>query len=479
VASAEDRARLYATVSTGTGVLKLFTIGGTALAVDGTVQGVSEGVAGGTCEVIVTGDFTELALGEQSLVVFLSDSPPNAPSRAVSNLLRLQVRLVEGVANYVARPSKVTRRWSNRHLDTGSPGVSDVAFSADGRSVAAITTNRRLLLMDPATGGTTLLSSSAPADNARLAFSPDGALVAAWNDSKGTVTLISTQSRALVGEVRLDGGRRVHDVAFIPSTSTLAILGMKVSRSGFGSLWDPGTAVLLLWDVARQKAISSVAAGDERSIGGFVYSADGRALLTWGYAGGGDEVRFWSPETGSALGPSLEYSRAFANEYVRSLERAWFIRDATRFVVLSGDLRFLTTWDVQTRTNEKKSRISPQRGPLLEVTRDGLIVALGGTEGTVVLWDVDAGAAVAELTDHPDGVVKAVFSEDGSAIATGTARHLTIWSVPSGERRAECMIDGPGITRNNWRITVRPDGRGVAVGRRDTGQVTVCTEDDQ
>src|SRR5207253_1166535 len=95
---------------------------------------------------------------------------------------------------------------------------------------------------------------------------------------------------------------------------------------------------------------------------------------------------------------------------------------------------------------------------------DGMRFAtVNGTAAYV--WAADSGDALLELTGHHGTVTSAVFSPDGTILATGsldgTAR---VWDLSNGTSPlAELQATRSGVTT----VAFSPDGRKLATGRDD------------
>jgi len=62
------------------------------------------------------------------------------------------------------------------------------------------------------------------------------------------------------------------------------------------------------------------------------------------------------------------------------------------------------------------------------------IVASGGHDQTVRLWDVSTGLCLKTLRGHSDWVYSVVFSPDGSLIASGGIDgKINLWNVETGQ----------------------------------------------
>jgi WD40 repeat protein len=96
----------------------------------------------------------------------------------------------------------------------------------------------------------------------------------------------------------------------------------------------------------------------------------------------------------------------------------------------------------------------------LSIQPGGRLLATGGDDHVVRLWDLVTGELVRELGGHVDWIRDADFSPDGHDLATaGNDRCVWIWDVESGRRRAALR----GFPEAIAKIAYSQDGRRLAV----------------
>ncbi|HWT00866.1 MAG TPA: WD40 repeat domain-containing protein [Pyrinomonadaceae bacterium] len=97
----------------------------------------------------------------------------------------------------------------------------------------------------------------------------------------------------------------------------------------------------------------------------------------------------------------------------------------------------------------------------LAYSPDGKLLASGGAEGEVQLWDALTGELKRTMPGHPNWVYRAAFSPDGRTLATSTPSDVRLWDVGTGELRHTLGQDDSG---NSWqKFTFTPDGKRVAI----------------
>jgi len=372
-------------------------------------------------------------------------------------------------ANGVVLVWDVPSRTLVRQLE-GFPGA--VALSPDGATLAASTRTGSISLIDVATGavrGTLaghsdlLWGLSFSADGSALASAGDDRTAIVWDVSSGTRT------ETLRGHTG-----RVLGVAFSPDARRLYTGGL----DGTVMAWELSGDQRLGDRVAPPAGIEVLAGGYEWARGKppLAVSPDGRLQAVGDAHGvvilrrlpGGEQVG--RPMRASATGPVV---------------RTAFSPDGSRLATPAAD-GDTVVWDVATQ--EEVARLKgghppgvyadgwnpTGRGAVVSAawSPDGRLVATGGTNGRVVVWDVAAGAPVAEplRASAGDGnpelyssaVYDVAFSRDGRWLlaAVGADGHgeVVAWSMPSRALRHRFRAD----TTVALAVAAAPDNRTIA-----------------
>lgn len=102
------------------------------------------------------------------------------------------------------------------------------------------------------------------------------------------------------------------------------------------------------------------------------------------------------------------------------------------------------------------------------VAREGTLIATGGSDGAVKLWDARSGQLTAILRGHGGKVSSLAFSHDGRRLASGSFdRSIILWQLPGGTRHA-AFAAHPGQVKS---LAFSPDGRLLASSGPDGTRV--------
>jgi WD40 repeat protein len=339
--------------------------------------------------------------------------------------------------------------WESLAMFEGAPGGSDVQIlqqllAADSLALGGV---QDALFTAAYRRRDTFKIIEAEAEVLDVAWSPDGRWIAAACRDH-TVRLFDSESGQRVGAPLTGHGEPVRCVAFSPD-------GRHVASGGEDH-------TVRIWDVDSGEPIGSPLAGHEDWVGGVVFSPDGRRVLTGGYD---NTVRLWDAARGQPVGPPLightapVSSVAFSGDgwFVVSggedkTVRVWdaggrpvgavmtghsdavtgvaFSRDGRRVVSGSRD-NTLRLWDARTGLSIRAFDGHEGVVRCVAFSGDGRQVVSGGDDQTVRVWDADTGQLIgAPLSGHSDRVHGVAFSRDDRRIVSGgTDRTVRVWDV--------------------------------------------------
>lgn len=357
--------------------------------------------------------------------------------------------------------------------------LDSVAFSPDGKLLAATGTgsvkvwyvSNGELVREFSTGRKERLErpmgdplSAQMASATKLAFSPDGTLLASSDLHVGhnKVWLWDMLREETAGEtLQLEG--IVRDLAFSPASKNLAV----AVDAGDGS-----SSHALLWDVAARRQIG-IALKQKSRHNSLTFSPDGRFLavggtdiIDRGFRSG--SIQLWDLTTFKTLGePMLEETEVTGIA---------FSREGKHLLVGCGGYfgkdGYAQAWDVNTR----KPVWSKPRGTGGWVAGiashpDGNLIAVGGLSeapsGYVLLmWTLFGEEPTSFLLSQRGAATGIAFSPDGSLIATtdrlGNTGYVNLWDLKGGVKLWRVVPIGNNVED----VAFSPNGQLLAVGGR-------------
>ncbi len=328
-----------------------------------------------------------------------------------------------------------TRDASRRTVFLASPAVK-IAFSPDGRLLATSYPYRGVTtLRDAATGKErfTLGRRGEFIPVTDLAFSPDGRMVATAGRNGAALWDVSTGKPLWASPVPMDG----LCVAFSPDGRILAV-GGQTARRGRG----PRAGEVRLLETATRRTRARLPL--ERAAYHIALSPDGKTLAV---AGGSMRALL-----DVASGRRLRLFLANSHEGVVSLA---FSPDGQ--TLAAGGTESVQLFSVA--TGRQQHVFQGHHGGIycLAFSPDGRTLASGSLDQTIRLWDPRAGKPVSVLLGHRYSVTAVAFSPDGKTLVSGSDdRTLKFWD-PAPER--DVLTGHAGFVKD---VAFSPDSRTLA-----------------
>jgi WD40 repeat protein/serine/threonine protein kinase len=315
-------------------------------------------------------------------------------------------------------------------------GITDIAFSPDGKRVLTGSFDNTPRVWDAETGHEKALLKGHAQGITSVAFSPDGmrVLTGSWDSTARVWDAETGQEKA---QFKGHTGH-VNSVAFSPDGKRV----LTGSSDTTARIWDAETG--------QQKALLK---GHTAFVRDVAYSPDGKRVLT-----GCDDrlARVWDAETGQEKAllkghTGVVMSVAFSPDGMRVLAGSW---DSTARV-----------WDAE--TGKEKAQLQGHTGHVNSVafSPDGNHVLTGSSDSTARVWDAETGQVKALLSGHALGITSVAFSPDGKYVLTGGQdRTARVWDAETGQEKATLK----GHTGQVNRVAFSPDGKRIGTGSQDT-----------
>jgi WD40 repeat protein len=300
--------------------------------------------------------------------------------------------------------------------------VASVAFSPDGKTVAS--RNFRdcsVQLWDLATGQRLRRLGTEDHEPPRgilnyqrsnLAFSADGTMVASASEQGELSVWDMASGKALLRTTE----------------KSIAIRSLCFSPDGKLLVWGDGDTICW-WDLARGRELHRVKSF-EAGIRSFAFSPDGETVGSGEYDG---TIRLWDVRSGK--------QRYCTKEEPFMVSAVTFSPDGKDlFAVIGGTIRH---WEAATGTERRAPEGHSGEVSALVFSPDGKMVASGGQEGIIRLWETATGRALRRF-QHDEELEALAFSSDGRVLAAAYGHVISLWETTTGKalHQLKCAEQG-------------------------------------
>jgi WD40 repeat protein/uncharacterized caspase-like protein len=322
-------------------------------------------------------------------------------------------------------------------------GSLQVAYSPDGRYLATMGGDRRIVLWDVATGAE-LRRFAGPENSYFIAVSPDGRHVAAAGAPEGVWRWDAASGKRIAS---LEGPTPAESVAWAPSGDVI------VTSHEDGAVW--------LWDASSAERLRRLDGFSEKSPARpLAFSRDGRVVAAGGRS---DDVVLWEVATGSLL-RRLPFDDHLPTVLGGAVTSIAFSPDG-RHVAAGFTDGHVIVWDAESGAFAHRFYKHFLGSQSVAFSPDGRTIASAGGDAMVYLWDAASGAEirVIQTGDYSTvgGAVSVAFAPDGRTLTTANVETVPrSWDVATGAevRRFE------GRTNMVQSLAVSADGRMLATG---------------
>jgi WD40 repeat protein/serine/threonine protein kinase len=232
-------------------------------------------------------------------------------------------------------------------------------------------------------------------------------------------------------------------IAFSPDGTRLAALA--------------GSGQVKVWDAETGKEVFALGQAKPRGYLCFAFSPDGKLLATGGF----DVLDVWDAKTGKERLPFP------VKEMIRSLV---FSTDSKRLASVAGDRPggewAVKVWEAETAKELKSISLLAQASVVAAVAYnpDGKHLAIASYDGTVKVWEVEAGKAQLTLQGHSGGTSSVAYNADGTRLASaGYDRTVKVWDAATGRELFTIKGHSSVVTS----VSFSPDGKRLASAAGD------------
>ncbi|HVL12229.1 MAG TPA: WD40 repeat domain-containing protein [Gemmata sp.] len=286
-----------------------------------------------------------------------------------------------------------------------------LAFSPDGKSLAVGGDDGVLRVVDFESGKATYTSPSRNARIEKVAYSPNGNMVAAGDSNSQVAVYAPKQSNQLAMTVQGADVGGVYGVAFTADSGAVFAAGDGKARLIAGPKPDGTTA-------GNTATRLREFAGHTGTISGLAVVPDGSALVT----GGEDKtLRVWEVTSGKQL-------RSFQGHMTGLTAVA--VRGDGRQIASASEDGAVRVWDLNTEDDHRAMTDATDSLWAVAYSPDGKRVAAAGSDRTVRVYDPETGKLEAALAGAKSPVTSLAFLADSNRLAAaGGDQTVVVWDV--------------------------------------------------
>ncbi|ETO34644.1 hypothetical protein RFI_02446 [Reticulomyxa filosa] len=217
----------------------------------------------------------------------------------------------------------------------------------------------------------------------------------------------------------------------------LSMVSARLSPDGKRVVIVPYSAVIRIWDIAT-KVQSQTFSGHGDSVTAAEFSPDGCTIVS----GANDKtIRFWDVKTGTEV-------MKWGMDHIQVMQNIYSKRSKLDFKIVC-DVKFspngksiavgLSDNTIELRDVQSGNIIQQLRGHVgrvwsVQFSSNGQMIVSASSDSTIGVWSVNTGEILKQLKGHSGGVTCAIFSPDDRFIASCSHdTTIRIWDVQSGE----------------------------------------------
>ena len=189
------------------------------------------------------------------------------------------------------------------------------------------------------------------------------------------------------------------------------------------------------------------------SVNAIALSPDGQTLVSASFG----TIRIWNVRTGRLV-------RTLNSVHSKKSVNTLAVSPNSSILASGGGDNNVILWDLKTGRRMRTIAAHKAAVNAIAFSRDGQTLASGSDDKTVRLWNVKTGSRLRTLSGHAGGVNAIALSRDGKTLASGSQdKTVRLWNLGTGEVRR--IITGHGGPVNA--VAFSPNGQIVASASTD------------
>ncbi|MEG4861620.1 serine/threonine-protein kinase [Microcoleus sp. K1-B6] len=189
------------------------------------------------------------------------------------------------------------------------------------------------------------------------------------------------------------------------------------------------------------------------SVNAIALSPDGQNLVSASFG----TIRIWNVRTGRLV-------RTLNSVHSKKSVNTLAVSPNSSILASGGDDNNVILWDLKTGRRMRTIAAHTAAVNAIAFSRDGQTLASGSQDKTIRLWNVRTGSRLRTLSGHAGGVNAIALSRDGKTLASGSQdKTVRLWNLGTGEVRR--IITGHGGPVNA--VAFSPNGQIVASASTD------------